>query len=165
MSMVLAGSIPGSFSIEFPRLVVGIGYSSAATAAEIITLIEQSLACLGADQTSLAAIATHQRKAGDANLLATARHFDVPVCYFGDADLGLAVPNPSAKVVAAIGLTSVAEAAASAAGALILAKQKSAYVTCALSRCAPDFEPLAFGQPSTSASTAASMLATSSAGP
>jgi cobalt-precorrin 5A hydrolase/precorrin-3B C17-methyltransferase len=133
------------------RLVAGIGFATAATADEIICLIEACLAELDATAAQLVAIATHARKLGWATPLIVATHFNVPLRLLDDADLR----SPG-----------IAEAVASAAGLLRLPKRKSRYATCAIAECHPDFDIAGFGQPpSPRATIASSIVATSTAGP
>lgn len=133
------------------RIVAGIGFASAATAQELVELIEASLVETGLASTHLVAIATHRRKLGTAIPLQVAAHFGVPLRLLDDGDL----PMPG-----------LAEGAAAAAGPLRLDKRKSRYATCALATCAPGFSVAAFGQPPiSSAAMASSRLDTSLAGP
>ena len=133
------------------RIVAGIGFATAATAAEIIALVEACLleACLHADQ--LAAMGTHARKLGNIVPLQVAAHFGVPLRLLDDEDLSS---------------ESISEAVAAAAGPLRLARRQSRYATCAIADCRAGFSVAAFGQPpSPRAVMASSMVATSSAGP
>jgi len=133
------------------RIVAGIGFASAATAQELIGLIEASLAEAGLAAGHLAAIATHRRKLGTVLPLHVAAHFGVPLRLLDDGDLPM---------------EGLAEGAAAAAGPLRLRKRKSRYATCALADCGPGFTVAAFGQPPiSSAAMASSRLATSLAGP
>ena len=151
MMDVLPGKSSGS-------IIAGIGCSSAAGAAEIIALVEASLAEAGFFAADLIALTSHERKDDHLGLAAAAAHFGVPLHLLQDQDLTDRVPNPSARVFAAIGLPSIAEATAAAAGPLVLPKRKSAHATCALARQSPQpFNDMA--------SIAASTLVTSSAGP
>ena len=59
------------------RIVAGIGFASAATAQELIDLIDACLAEAGLAATHLAAIVTHKRKLGTALPLHVAAHFGV----------------------------------------------------------------------------------------
>ena len=133
------------------RIVAGIGFASAASAEEVIALVEASLAEAGLAAADLLAIATHHRKLGTAIPLSVAAHFGVPLRLLDDGDL----PLPG-----------LAEGAAAAAGPLRLGKRKSRYATCALADCRPGLAVEALGQPPiSSASIASSRLATSWAGP
>tara|TARA_R110002020_G_scaffold418599_1_gene627811 strand:+ start:2398 stop:2844 length:447 start_codon:yes stop_codon:yes gene_type:complete len=135
------------------RYVVGMGFASAATADEIIALLESCLAVCTVDGRQLVAIGTHMRKLGSPLLLSVALHFGVPLRLFDQDDLRDAGPG-------------VADAVASLAGPLQLRKQKSDFATCAIARCAPGFSLAGFGQPySASATMASSTLLTSIAGP
>ena len=135
------------------RIVAGIGFASAATASEIIGLVEACLADAGLAADQLAAIGTHTRKRSSPVPEEVALHFGVPLCLFADEDLAPGVPG-------------VAEAVAAAAGPLGLRKRKSRYATCAIAMCRPGFSLAGFGQPSSPrAAMASSIVATSSAGP
>jgi len=132
-------------------VVAGIGFATAATADEIVGLIEACLVEAGASSGQLLAIGTHARKLGNAVPLRVAAHFGVPLRLLDDQDLGS---------------DSVAEAVAAAAGPLRLPRRQSRYATCAIAACAPDFSVSGFGQsPSPRAVMAASTSATSLAGP
>ena len=134
-------------------IVVGLGCSTAASAGEIICLIETCLieANLGANR--IAAFGTHARKRDSLALLQAAAHFNLPLRFLEDSDL-------------ASGVLGTCEAVSAAAGPLLLAKRKSRYATCAIALAAPGFDASDFGQPSSpSATIASSMLATSLAGP
>jgi cobalamin biosynthesis protein CbiG len=135
------------------RIVAGIGFASAATAAEVIGLIDACLAEAGFAANQLAALGTHARKRSSPVPAQVAQHFGVPFRLFADEDLSFGVPG-------------VAEAVAAAAGPLRLHKRKSAHATCAIALCDPDFTLAGFGQPSSPrAAMASSTVATSSAGP
>ena len=137
---------------EISRSVVaGIGYATAATTAEIVSLIEACLAEAGLIAQQLVAIGTHARKLGNATPLRVAAHFSVPLRLLDDGDLAS---------------ESVAEAVASVAGPLALARRKSRYATCAIALCRPGFSVAEFGQsPSPRAAMASSTSAASLAGP
>lgn len=164
MTTVQSGPLPGTTLPLDARLVAGIGCGSAADAAEIIALVEQCLAELDASSATLACLTSHTRKTDHPGLLAAARYFDVPLCLLDDTGLSSKIGTPSPRVLAAIGLPAIAEAAAAAAGPLLLSKRKSAHATCALALCNVDFDPLA-QSPGASAAIAASTLSTSCAGP
>ncbi|UJW85209.1 cobalamin biosynthesis protein [Devosia sp. SL43] len=133
------------------RIVAGIGFATAASADELIGLIERCLEEAGLAPEALAAIGTHARKRGWAVPIVVAGHFGVPLRLLDDAELAG---------------ESVAEAVAAAAGPLRLGKRKSRYATCALADCRPGFNVASFGQPpSPRAEMASSIVATSSAGP
>lgn len=134
-------------------LIIGLGCSSAASAGEIVTLISSCLAEIAADSRSISALATHIRKRGSMALAQAAAHYGVPLHFLADDDL-------------APGISGICEAVAAGAGPLLLGKRKSRYATCAIAACRPGFILAAFGQPErSSAAIAASMSATSLAGP
>lgn len=133
------------------RIVAGIGCASAATPDEIVQLIEACLAEAGLKTEQLVAIGTHERKRGSGVLAAVAARYAVPLRFLGDLEL----EGPG-----------VCEAVAGAAGPLLVSKRKSAYATCAIARCAADFEMSRFGQAErSSAAMASSIVPTSWAGP
>lgn len=131
------------------RLVAGVGCSSAASASEIVALLEASLAEGGLRASDLACVATVDTRARLPALMAAARHFSVPLrCFSADELRGVeAVPSPSETVRAHAGLSSVAEAVALRAGPLRLEKRKSAHATCAIASVTGDFEIESFGRP------------------
>ena len=132
-------------------VVAGIGFATAATTDEIVSLIEACLGEAGCTPGQLAAIGTHARKLGNATPLRVAAHFGVPLRLLDDNDLAS---------------ESVAEAVAMVAGPLRLPRRKSRYATCAIAACRPGFSVTGFGQPPRpSATIASSTLATSLAGP
>lgn len=118
-------------------LVAGIACRRGAPATELIALIERALAEAGHPSSDLTLLATLEAKTGETAVVATARHFHVPVRAFPASVLtrfAAQVPTPSATVARHTGLESVAEAAVLACGELVLAKRKSAHATCALGR-------------------------------
>ena len=132
-------------------IVAGIGFATAATADEVIGLIEACLAEAGLAAGQLAAIGTHARKLGNAIPLQVAAHFGVLLRLLDDADLSM---------------DGLAEGVAAAAGPLRLGRRQSRYATCAMAECRPGFSVAAFGQPPIArAAMASSTLATSLAGP
>lgn len=136
-----------------PPLVIGLGCSTAASAQEIIGLIDACLAEIHRDPHDIAVLATHRRKRGSIALAEAAAHYDLSLHILDDHDLAPGVPG-------------TCEAVAAAAGPLLLDKRKTRYATCAIAACGPGFDLAGFGQPdSPSAAIASSMLATSLAGP
>ncbi|WP_240232391.1 cobalamin biosynthesis protein [Devosia lacusdianchii] len=134
-------------------LVIGIGCATAASVAEIIALVDTCLLGAGYRPADVVAIASHIRKEHSSALARVAVHFGVPLRLLDDDDLAPGVPG-------------TAEAVAAAAGPLRQGKRKSRYATCAIALCGPAFDLSTFGQaPRPRASMAASMVATSSAGP
>lgn len=145
-------------SLLLSGLVAGIGLRTGADFEQLLVLIDSSLAQAQSDRSQLVALTTIHGKADHPALRAASRLLGIPILSLAEEDLAQDVPNPSRHVAAALGLVSVAEAAALAFGPLVLEKQRGAGVTCALSR---------YGVVSSSsrAASAASTLATSSAGP
>ena len=141
-------TIPGDISV-----VVGLGCSTAASASEIVGLIEACLAEAGIQPRQIAAFATHIRKHDSLALKQAAAQFDLPLLVLDDAELAPAIPG-------------TCEAVAAAAGPLLLGKRKTRHATCAIAVAGPDFDLASFGQPANpSAAIASSTLATSLAGP
>jgi cobalt-precorrin 5A hydrolase/precorrin-3B C17-methyltransferase len=107
--------------------------------AEVLGLIDDTLAEAGLSPASVTALATVDAKAAEPGLVAAARQRGWPLLSYPAARLAqLPVPNPSEAALAAVGTPSVAEAAA-LAGADILAvpKRKSAMATVAIGRIRP----------------------------
>jgi len=122
-----------------PSLVVGVGASKNVSRAEVLGLIDDTLAEAGLSLASVTALATVDAKAAEPGLVAAARERGWPLLTYPAARLGvIPVPNPSAAALAAVGTPSVAEAAA-LAGADVLAvqKRKSAMATVAIGRIRP----------------------------
>lgn len=116
-----------------PSLVVGVGASRGASAAEIDAAIDAALADAALSPQSVAALATVAAKAGEPGLIAVAERRGVALRAHPAATLAsVDVPHPSDAAVAAVGTPSVAEAAAlveaggPAGGAeLVVAKTRS----------------------------------------
>lgn len=116
-------------------LLAGIGCRADAGAAEIIGLIEASLAKTREPAGRLAALATRESKADHPALVAAAAHFGVSIIRLeSDALAAQSSPNPSSAVHQQTGLESIAEAAVLATGELLVEKRKSANATCAIGR-------------------------------
>lgn len=123
-------------------LVVGVGARGGAGAGEVLGLIEDTLRDAGLAPLSVVELATLDTRAGEAGIVGAAARLGVPVRGYPAALLaGIAVPNPSAAPLAAVGTPSVAEAAALAGGGeLLVPKRKSSpragrsAVTCAVVR-------------------------------
>jgi cobalt-precorrin 5A hydrolase/precorrin-3B C17-methyltransferase len=126
---------PGLVVLHPPSLVVGVGASTDATASDGRALLDETLAEAGLASASIGSVATIDRRAGDAAVVALA----LPVRAFDAATLAdIDVPNPSAIVEAEVGTPSVAEAAALAAAGdgaeLVVTKRKAGTVTIAIAR-------------------------------
>jgi cobalt-precorrin 5A hydrolase/precorrin-3B C17-methyltransferase len=121
-----------------PSLVVGLGASRGAPAAEIGALIDQALATAGLSPLSVRSAATVDLKQDEAGLLAAVHEHGWPLSLFPASALAdVCVPNPSETVRAAVGTPSVAEAAALLAAGpsnLIVPKQTSPHATVAVAR-------------------------------
>ena len=122
-----------------PSLLVGVGASRGAPAAEIGQLIDGTLAELGLSSRSVRHIATADVKADEPGLLATAAERGWPVVTFPARLAAVPVPNPSEVVRRAVGTPSVAEAAAliEPGATLLAAKRASAHATVAVARARP----------------------------
>lgn len=142
-----------------PGIVAGIGLRLQASTQDVLTLLDACLAAASLVRRDLVALASSDRKATHPALREAASMLGLPLLTLPSHAMSGAVPNPSSRVAVAIGLPSVAEAAALSFGPLLLEKQRGANVTCALS----SYNPATSG--SSSASMAAATLSTSSAGP
>ncbi len=121
-----------------PSLVLGIGASRGVTADELEDLADRSLADHGLSAHSVAFVATVDAKAEEPGLLELCTRRGWPlVTHPADALATVEVPNPSGHPQAAVGTPSVAEAAATLHGELVVQKTKSAMGTVAVSRRAP----------------------------
>src|SRR5215204_5637994 len=119
-----------------PSLVVGVGCSRGASAAEILGLLESALREAGLSQKSVASLSSIDVKSDEAGLLEAAQALSVPLSFYTAEKLAaVEVSNPSPVVAGAVGTPSVAEAAVLAAGAqLLLEKRKSRNATVAIGR-------------------------------
>ncbi len=134
--------IPAERSVVYrpPSLIVGVGASRGAPAAEIGQLIDASLGDLGLSPLSVRHIATADMKADEPGLQAAAAERGWRVVTFGVSELAaVAVPNPSEVVRRAVGTPSVAEAAAliDPGATLLAAKRASTHATVAVARGRP----------------------------
>ncbi|MEN2418375.1 Rv2231c family pyridoxal phosphate-dependent protein CobC [Streptomyces rimosus] len=134
-------------------VVVGVGARRGVPAAEVLTLIADSLASVSLTPDAVTALATVDTKAAEPGLAEAARRLGVPLLTYPAAVLAaVSVPHPSDAPLAAAGTPSVAEAAAltaagggpgkdggpgPAAAELVVGKRKSlpgARATCAVAR-------------------------------
>ncbi|MFF8967781.1 precorrin-3B C(17)-methyltransferase [Streptomyces sp. NPDC014995] len=136
---------PGAHEVLLrpPTLVVGVGASKGAPAAEVLDVIEGALREAGLSGACVAELATVDAKADEPGILAAASRLGVPVVTYSAEELAaVEVPNPSDAPLAAVGTPSVAEAAALVGGGeLLVPKRKSerpdgrpAMATCAVVR-------------------------------
>lgn len=116
-----------------PELAVGIGMRSGTSSADILAAI---LAVLG--DSKVRNLATVDRRAEEPGLTAAASVLGVAVVSYSAEELAeVDVPNPSDRIVAAVGAPSVAEAAAirsSSGGELVVSKTSIGAVTVAAAR-------------------------------
>lgn len=93
--------------------MLGLGARTGVPEGELAAAIEAALRQAGLDTAGIAALATLDRRAGEAGIQAVAQRLGRPVVAFAAAQLAVvSVPHPSATVAAAAGTASVAEAAA-----------------------------------------------------
>ena len=122
-----------------PSLAVGVGASRGVSAAEVLGLIDATLAGAGLSPLSVAGLATVDAKADEPGLTeAAALRGWTLTTYPAGVLAAVDVPNPSAAALAAVGTPSVAEAAALTRGDVLVAgKHKSAMATAAVARIRP----------------------------
>lgn len=120
-------------------VIAGIGFRHAAESEEIVALVRRALTLAGVAEARLAALAMPEDRAGEASAVAAAARFGLAATGVAAQALRAAdarVTTRSARIEAARGVGSVAEAAALAlageAGRLILPRIASANATCAL---------------------------------
>jgi cobalt-precorrin 5A hydrolase len=120
-------------------IVAGIGCRKGASAADISTVIAQALARAGLASQALDAIAAPESKADEQGVSAAAAALGVPLVLVSRADLqaaGARAQTRSERVLALMGVPSVAEAAALAASGpaarLIVPRMSVGIATCAL---------------------------------
>lgn len=128
-------SQPGRAVLHPPSLVVGIGTSTKAPPGDLARLVATALAEAGLAAESVAEVATIDRRATEAAIVA----LGYPIRAFRADELAVIdVPTPSARVLAAVGTPSVCEAAAlRAAGPgaeLLVAKRTCPTATVAIAR-------------------------------
>jgi cobalt-precorrin 5A hydrolase/precorrin-3B C17-methyltransferase len=126
------------------RLAVGLGCERGADPDEAIALICRTLGDAGLAPKAVALVASLDLKADEPAVLAAAGQLGVPARFFSAVALEVETPrlqNPSDAVFREVGCHGVAEGAALAAAGpdatLVVAKRKSARVTCAIAE-APD---------------------------
>ncbi|HEY0034036.1 MAG TPA: cobalamin biosynthesis protein [Devosia sp.] len=134
-------------------ILIGLGCSTSADADEVLALVQACLVEANCQADQIVALASHTRKAGSRALADAADYFGLPLLFLDDE---MVSPN----------IASTCESVAAAAGPLLLAKRKSRFATCAIAQCTPSFTQERLVQPgSANAAIAASMSATSVAGP
>jgi len=121
-----------------PSLVVGVGASRGAGVEELDGLVQRTLADAGLSIASVTGLATVEAKMDEPGLLALAeRHGWALAVHSAQRLAAVEAPHPSAAPLAAVGTSSVAEAAAMLAGDLVVPKTKSAMATVAVARLRP----------------------------
>ncbi|MFI8933092.1 Rv2231c family pyridoxal phosphate-dependent protein CobC [Streptomyces sp. NPDC053474] len=122
-----------------PAVVVGVGAGRGVTADEVLALVRECLREAGLPPLSVRELATVDAKRDEPGVVGAAARLGVPLVTYPAHELArVAVPNPSGAPLAAAGTPSVAEAAALVRGGeLLVAKRKSARVTCAVAGPAP----------------------------
>jgi cobalt-precorrin 5A hydrolase/precorrin-3B C17-methyltransferase len=135
------------------RLAIGIGCERNADPAEATDLIRRTLDEAGLARGSVALVASIDVKADEPAVLQAAGELGVPARFFNAAALEAETPrlkNPSDAVFREVGCHGVAEGAALAAvgtsGTLIVAKRKSARVTCAIAEATSVIDPRSVGR-------------------
>jgi cobalt-precorrin 5A hydrolase len=125
--------------VDEAMIVAGIGCRKGASAAEISAVIADALARAGLGTQALDLVAAPESKGGEQGVAAAAAALGVPLMLVAKADLeaaGARTQTRSERVLALIGVPSVAEAAALAAGGpaarLILPRITVGVATCAL---------------------------------
>jgi sirohydrochlorin cobaltochelatase len=111
------------------RIVVGVGFTSGATARDVADAVDAACTAAGCARADVLAVATTSRRRGHPALdgLGVPLWFHQP-----EALAAVAVPGPSASVGAVAGTTSVAEAAAllSAGGERLLVEKRCTATVC-----------------------------------
>ena len=135
------------------RLAIGIGCERNADPGEAIDLVRRALEDAGLAPLSVALVVSIDLKADEPAVLTAAANLGVPARFFTAAALEAETPrlkNPSDAVFREVGCHGVAEGAAlSAAGAngtLLVAKRKSARVTCAIAEAQSVIDPRTVGR-------------------
>ena len=109
-------------------VVLGVGGRPDATAEELLVLATAALAEHGLDPAAVSLVATLDRRAGAAAVLALAGASGAPVQPVAVETLAAqACPTPSGRVLAAVGSPSVAEAAVLACGGRLLGPRRASH--------------------------------------
>ncbi len=135
------------------KLAVGMGCERDADPQEAIALLERTLAEAGLAPAAVALVASLDLKADEPAIHAAAERLGVPARFFSADRLEAETPRlqtPSEIVFREVGCHGVAEGAALAAagseGSLVVAKQKSARVTCAIAEAPDIIDPASVGR-------------------
>jgi cobalt-precorrin 5A hydrolase/precorrin-3B C17-methyltransferase len=134
-------------------LALGVGCERGTDAAELIELVEQTLADHNLAPAAIACVVSLDLKSDEPAVHALATHLDVPARFFDAATLEAEadhLANPSDTVFAEVGCHGVSEGAALAAGGpaknLIIAKTKSRRATCAVTLADDIIDPAGVGR-------------------
>ena len=126
---------------ERPACILGLGFRSVATVDDLLAVARTALDKAGLSATDLTAVASIDGKANSSSLQQLVAGLGVPLVLFDAAVLAAQasrLQSPSTAVVAAIGVPSVAEAAALAAAGpsarLLVSKIISPVATAAIAR-------------------------------
>lgn len=135
------------------KLAVGMGCERGADPEEAMVLLQRTLAEANLSPDAVALIASLDLKADEPAILNAAERLGVPARFFSAAALEKEAPrlaNPSEAVFREVGCHGVAEgaalAAAGPAGRLVVAKQKSQRVTCAITEAPTIIDALQVGR-------------------
>jgi cobalt-precorrin 5A hydrolase / precorrin-3B C17-methyltransferase len=127
--------------VSGPALTLGIGADRGVTAAELASLVHETLKAHGLLAQDIGCVVSLDLKQDEPALHELAKILGVPTRFFDVATLRAETPrlqNPSTMAEAATGVPGIAEAAALAAAGpdsvLVVPKTKSARATCAIAR-------------------------------
>ncbi|MEL6510271.1 MAG: precorrin-3B C(17)-methyltransferase [Pseudomonadota bacterium] len=123
------------------RYALGVGCARNADRAELLSLVKTTLAEAGIAPGAIASVSSLDLKGDEPAMNSLAAEFGVPFRLFTADELEAQTPNlanPSDVVFAEVGCHGVSEAAAlaSSGGPLIVPKQKTKNVTCAVAKAA-----------------------------
>lgn len=134
-------------------LALGVGCERDCAAAELIELVEQTLAAHNLAAESVALVCSLDLKADETALHTLAERLSIPARFFTSRELNDQTPrlkNPSEVVLKEVGCPGVAEGAALASsgpqGRLIVEKTKSKRATCAIARAPMPLDPATLGR-------------------
>jgi cobalt-precorrin 5A hydrolase / precorrin-3B C17-methyltransferase len=131
---------PATVVLRPPSLVVGVGASRGVTEQEVLELITAALAEGALSPASVRCLATADIKADEPGIVSAANRLGVPLTVHSTQALAeVETPNPSEIVRAAVGVPSVAEAAALTGGTaeLVVPKRAAPRTTVAVARHRP----------------------------
>jgi cobalamin biosynthesis protein CbiG len=131
--------VPAQVVYRPPSLVVGVGCSSGASASDILQAVERALQQGQLAKSSLAVMATIDRRAEEPGLREAAEALEVPLKAYPAEVLAevAGLPTPSEVVRASVGTPGVCEPAAllaSGASTLLVPKVKTRCATAAIAR-------------------------------